>query len=96
MILHTVNSSPFSTLAIANCLALISENDTLFLLEDAVIATHAEHDAMPALQKLSEQGRLMVLEADLVGRGIKNKIGKKCTYSDFVELAAQHTSQLAW
>lgn len=96
MILHTVKSSPFATMAIANCLELISENDTLLLIEDAVIATHAQHAHLEQLTKLSEQGRLMVLEADLDGRGIKNKIGKKCSYLDFVELAALHTSQLAW
>lgn len=83
-------------MAVANCLELISENDTLLLIEDAVIATHAQHAYINELTKLSEQGRLMVLEADLDGRGITNKIGKKCTYLEFVDLVASHASQLAW
>ena len=96
MILHTVNASPFASLAIANCLKLISDHDTLLLIEDAVIAAQADHPWTQELQQLSEQGRLMVLEADLAARGINNKMGKKCSYADFVDLATRHTSQLAW
>lgn len=96
MILHTVKTSPFQTLAIANCLELLHESDTLLLIEDAVVASQAEHQFYAQLKLLSEQGRLMVLEADLEARGIKNNIGKTCSYFDFVELVVKHQSQLAW
>jgi tRNA 2-thiouridine synthesizing protein B len=96
MILHTVKTSPFQTLALANCLQLLHENDTLLLIEDAVVATQAVHDSYQQLKSLADQGRLMVLEADLEARGLNNKIGQKCSYFDFVALAIKHQSQLAW
>jgi len=95
-ILHTINSSPFQTFALQQCLVLLAEKDTLLLIEDAVIATHGQHPFFSELETLSQQDRLMVLTPDLEARGIENKIGKKCSYSDFVDLAAKHQSQMAW
>jgi len=96
MILHTVKTSPFQTLAINNCLNLLSEQDSLLLMEDAVIASQAPHGHFKQLTLLAQQNRLFVLQADLDARGIENKIGKSCSYLDFVELVIQHKSQLAW
>ena len=96
MILHTVKTSPFQTFALADCVNLMAENDTLLLIEDAVIATQASHPCYAQLKLLSQQGRLMVLAADLKARGIKNSIGKRCSYLDFVNLVIAHKSQLAW
>jgi tRNA 2-thiouridine synthesizing protein B len=96
MILHTVNTSPFQTLALADCLKMLAENDTLLLIEDAVVASQAQHPCYTQLEQLAEQGRLMVLTADLEARGIENSIGKRCSYSDFVDLVIKHKSQLAW
>lgn len=95
-ILHTVHSSPFQTFALQQCLALLAEKDCLLLIEDAVVATHGQHSQYNELIQLSEQGRLMVLSPDLDARGIDNKIGKKCSYTDFVDLVANHQSQMAW
>ncbi len=95
-ILHTVNSSPFQTFALQQCLGLLNDKDTLLLIEDAVIASHGKHSLYDELALLSEQGLLMVLSADLDARGIDNKIGKKCSYGDFVNLVATHQSQMAW
>ena len=96
MILHTVKTSPFQTFAIADCLRLMAEEDALLLIEDAVIASQAQHPCYTQLEHLAQQGRLMVLAADLEARGIKNRIGKSCSYLDFVDLVIQHKSQLAW
>jgi len=96
MILHTVKTSPFQTLAINNCLKLLSEQDSLLLTEDAVVASHAQHAHFEQLRLLAKQNRLFVLQADLDARGIENKIGKGCSYLDFVELVIQHKSQIAW
>lgn len=96
MILHTVKTSPFQTSAIANCLDLLGESDSLLLIEDAVIASQAPHPLYPQLQQLAEQGRLLVLQSDLQARGIKNKIGKTCSYLDFVNLVIAHNSQMSW
>ena len=96
MILHTVKTSPFQTFVLADCITLMAEEDALLLMEDAVIATQAQHPCYAQLELLSQQGRLMVLEADLQARGIKNNIGKRCSYLDFVNLVIKHQSQLAW
>lgn len=96
MILHTVKSSPFNTFAIADCLKIMAEKDTLLLIEDAVIASQAPHSCYTELKLLSGQGRLMILEADLKARAIDNSIGESCSYLDFVELVIEHKSQLAW
>jgi tRNA 2-thiouridine synthesizing protein B len=96
MILHTVKTSPFQTFAISDCLMLMADQDTMLLVEDAVIASQAKHQCYEQLVLLSEQGRLFVLDIDLQARGIKNNIGKICNYTDFVGLVVQHKSQLAW
>ncbi len=95
-ILHTVNSSPFQTFALQQCLELLNNEDTLLLIEDAVIASHGKHLLYDELALLAEQGRLMVLTPDLEARAIENKIGKQCSYSDFVDLVASNQSQMAW
>ncbi|WP_094752580.1 sulfurtransferase complex subunit TusB [Psychromonas sp. CD1] len=96
MILHTIHSSPLDSFALQQCLALLSANDTLLLIEDGVFASQARHPWLVALETLSKQGRLRVLSSDLKARGIENKIGEKCSYSDFVILVAKHTSLMPW
>ena len=76
MILHTVKTSPFQTFALADCVKLMAKADTLLLIEDAVIASQAQNPCYKALKLLSDEGRLMVLKADLDARGIENSIGK--------------------
>ena len=95
-ILHTVNSSPFKTLALQQCLTLLASEDSLLLIEDAVIASQATHLLFSELSQLSLQGRLIVLAPDLEARGINNKIGKQCNYAGFVNLVIEHKSQMAW
>ena len=96
MILHTLKTSPFQTRAIEHCLNLLSAQDSLLLMEDAVIASAAPHSYFEQLSLLAQQNRLYVLQADLDARGIENRIGKQCSYSDFVNLIIAHKSQLAW
>ena len=96
MILHTVNTSPLQTFALADCLQLMAEQDSLLLMEDAVLAIHTQHPLQAELKLLSEQGRLLLLKADLDARGIDNSIGKACSYLDFVNQVIAHKSQLAW
>jgi tRNA 2-thiouridine synthesizing protein B len=95
-ILHTVNTSPFQTHALQQCLLLLNTEDSLLLIEDAVIASQAKHALFSTLNWLAQQGRLKVITADLQARGIDNLIGKKCSYSDFVQLVTEHKSQIAW
>ena len=95
-ILHTVNSSPFQTFSLQQCLAVLCEKDTLLLIEDGVIASKVVCVNTPLLQQLAEEGRLMVLEPDSKARAINKFIGKSCSYADFVSLVCNHQSQIAW
>ena len=95
-ILHTLNSSPFQTHALQQCLSLMGAEDTLLLIEDAVIASQAKHALFTELSELAKQGRLNVLSSDLQARAIENLIGKQCNYADFVALVTEHKSQIAW
>ncbi|PKG40530.1 sulfurtransferase complex subunit TusB [Psychromonas sp. Urea-02u-13] len=95
-ILHTVNTSPFQTHALQQCLSLLNSEDCLLLIEDAVVAAQAQHPLFKELSELAEQGRLKVLTSDLQARGIENRIGNQCAYADFVTLVTEHTSQMAW
>jgi len=95
-ILHTVNTSPFQTSALKQCLSLFNSGDCLLLIEDAVIATNADHDLFNKLEQLYLDGKLMVLSADLLTRNISHKIGQECTYADFVNLTIEHKSQMMW
>lgn len=96
MILHTVKTSPFQTYALKNCLNLLSGEDTVLLIEDAVISCQSEHELYPQLKLLANQGRLMVLEADLDARGLNNNLAERCSYSNFVNLVINHKSQMSW
>lgn len=96
MILHTLNSSPFQTLALKNCLDMLTDLDQLLLIEDAVIASCAEHDYFSQLLVLSQQNRLFVLADDLIARGIENEIGQKSSYNEFVNLVINNKSHMTW
>ncbi len=96
MILHTVNSSPFKSQSLKNCIKLLAESDVVLLIEDAVVAAQAKHELYELLQQLAEQQRLFVLSSDLEARGLTANIGKRCSYQEFVELACECKSQIAW
>lgn len=95
-ILHTVNSSPFSTSALQDCLKQLGEGDKLLLISDAVIAASASLDFHETLIQLYDEGRLFVLEADLQARGLSAALGNVIDYAVFVQLSVECQSQLAW
>jgi len=95
-ILHTLNTSPFQTYALQQCLVLMGEQDELLLIEDGVVAAQAKHPMFEQLTLLAEQGRLFVLAPDLEARGFTNIIGQQYSYHDFVQLMTKHQSQMAW
>jgi tRNA 2-thiouridine synthesizing protein B len=96
MILHVVNTSPFQTNALEDCLFQMSGEDQLLLIEDAVVASCADIQMSKQLALLSEAKRLWVLSDDLSARGLTPKIGLTCDYQQFVALASVTKSQIAW
>ena len=96
MILHTVNASPFRSLSLQDCLLRLNKDDKLLLLGDAVIAVAASTERNQALTILAKQGRLYVLEDDLMARGLTATLGHVINYAAFVKLTINCQSQLAW
>jgi len=96
MILHTVKTSPFRSLSLQDCLLRLNKDDKLLLLGDAVIAVTANTELHSALIDLDQQGRLYVLEDDLIARGLTATLGAVINYDAFVELSITCQSQLAW
>lgn len=96
MILHTVSHSPFSHLALRDCLNQLADNDKLLLFSDAVIAVSASHEYKAALQNLHKNGRLFILLPDLKARALEAQYGIVIDYCEFVNLSIQCKSQLTW
>jgi len=96
MILHTVNTSPFSTFSLQDCLKQLESNDKLLLLGDAVLAASASVEQQSLLLQLDKEQRLFILDVDLTARGLHAIYGEVIDYPRFVQLSIACKSQLAW
>lgn len=96
MILNTVNSSPFSTSALKDCLKQLAPADKLLLIGDAVLAVSASVEQQSRLLQLHKDQRLYVLRLDLIARGLDANYGQIIEYPEFVQLSIECKSQLAW
>lgn len=94
--LHIVNRSPFTSTALTECLKIIQPNDTLLLIEDAVIAATGKLGQQLECQQ--DKFRIVVLMNDILARGLTHKVAAlpKIDYSDFVVLTEQHQSSITW
>jgi tRNA 2-thiouridine synthesizing protein B len=99
MILHTVNKSPFTQDTLRSCLRVISEEDSVVLIEDGVYAaledTHVSELIRDALQKVA----IYSLLPDLKARGIEDRIiagVQLIDYDDFVGLTEKHSVVQSW
>ncbi|MFB1037212.1 MAG: sulfurtransferase complex subunit TusB [Sinobacterium sp.] len=94
MILHTVNKASTDSSALAQCLAVIGNDDCLILIEDGV------YNALLETEQLSALGdRCSVLKADADGRGIAAKVAGSfslVSYEQFVELVANCKLTQSW
>ncbi|PKF51512.1 sulfurtransferase complex subunit TusB [Enterovibrio nigricans] len=95
--LHTVNSSPFSTSSLSLCLRYAERHCEILLIEDAVVAAISGGEWQ---QKLAASGhRIYVLKDDVIARGLLEKIEHPCEViemKDFVELTERHVTQMKW
>ncbi|MDD1782161.1 sulfurtransferase complex subunit TusB [Enterovibrio sp. ZSDZ35] len=95
--LHTINSSPFSTSSLSNCLRYAEPNCAILLIEDAVIAAISGGEWQ---QKLAASGhRIYILKDDVIARGILDKVAltfELIEMKDFVGLTEQHVTQMKW
>ena len=98
--LHTVNKSPFSSTALASCLAHATEDAAILLIEDGVYAALATAPHAPELAAAAARGVVYALEPDLQARGLGESPllagTKRVDYAGFVDLAASHSTVMAW
>ena len=88
MILHTINKhGP----ALSRALAVVSEKDTVLLLEDGVYALLEAPEKENCLNALPSSVRRFALADDLAARGISDKM-----LSGFVNLSIEHDKVVSW
>ena len=95
--LHTVNSSPYSSYALANCLRYSEKRSEILLLEDAVVAGILGGQWEEKL--ISSGRRIYVLQEDAIARGVVQKITSQFELIDiegFVDLTTRHVTQMKW
>ncbi|QEW06591.1 sulfurtransferase complex subunit TusB [Nitrincola iocasae] len=90
--LHTLNTSPSDSSTLAQCLATLSDDDVLLLIEDGVYLTLPAHR-----DKLPDTVKLHALAVDLEARGIQ-ETGKIIAITDpeFVNLTLSCDRVVSW
>lgn len=81
--------------AILDAALVVSEGDTLLLIEEAVYAANPQHQSFPQLKGLS----VFALQADLEARGISGRVSPSIEvldYLGFVDLTAQNDKSITW
>lgn len=96
MILHTVNKN---TGCLKRCLSLLSEGDTVLLLEDGVYAAMNNPENTDLWETVLPKVTLHVITDDLADRGISGQLVSRfepADWTQFVALAAASTKVVSW
>jgi len=105
MLLHTVNKSAFDNSALDDCLAVVSPNDAILLIENGVYGaldnSPSELAHIKNIKQLSASGtRFYVLQADCEARGLNSTAllaaFKTVDDAGFVALAAEASAIQSW
>jgi len=94
--LHTVNKSPYSHGALADCLRVCGRDAAVLLIEDGVYAALAGGawiDALGAVQ------HVYALAPDVAARGLEGRIAANVAlvdYAGFVQLCCEHGTTQSW
>ncbi|CAM6458175.1 MULTISPECIES: sulfurtransferase complex subunit TusB [Citrobacter] len=94
--LHTLHRSPWQS-DFTSLQRLLAEGDALLLLQDGVIAAIEGSHFLETLRNAPIT--VYALKEDIDARGLGGQISDsvvRVSYTDFVRLTIQHTSQLAW
>lgn len=90
MTLHIIQSSPFATKNLDQCLNQAASQDTLVLVCDGVYGT-------ATLNQLTTKLTFYALKEDAIARGIAiDDSAKWISYAQFVELTAAHSTVMNW
>ena len=94
--LHTVNKSPHSQSALADCLRVRGEHDAILLIEDGVYAALAGN---AWLAPLRAAGTVYALAPDVAARGLEQRVAEGIQvvdYAGFVQLCCEHATVQSW
>jgi len=95
MILHTVNK----TEVLERCLAMVSEGDTVLLIEDGVYASLEAPSTASTWASVDPAVSWRVLETDLAARGISDKMRapfEAVSQAQFIDLTLAHEKVISW
>ena len=94
--LHTLSRSPWHC-DIESLLSMLREGDTVLLIQDGVLAAVEGSRFVDIL--CNAPISVSALKDDIDARGLSGQISTKIdvvSYTDFVNLAIQHTGQMNW
>jgi tRNA 2-thiouridine synthesizing protein B len=96
-LLHIVNKSPFSDIALESCIRAAQKGDSILLIEDAVLGVMAGGKAEPIIQQAQKDTPIYALEPDLKARGVDRRVDgvKAVDYAGFVELVEKEMT-MSW
>lgn len=95
--LHIFTRSPFQSQAFSDAAAIISKNDSILLIQDAVIAATVEKS--PIFQFHDAGVKIYLLAEDIVARGLQGKLRVDVyvvDYKGFVGLTVDNEAQMKW
>ncbi|MFM2485518.1 sulfurtransferase complex subunit TusB [Celerinatantimonas yamalensis] len=92
--LHIYRDCQFPSQQLTQCLAMLTCDDHLLLIENGVYLVCYQH---PELLALAQTNRLSVLTDDLDARGVQAPaLYPTISMSQWVALSAQHVNSLTW
>jgi tRNA 2-thiouridine synthesizing protein B len=98
--LHTINKSPFDRNSLGSCLRVISDSDTILLIEDGVYAATAGTTFSDAVKAAAKSHSVYVLGPDFSARGMKEdgivEGVKVVDYEGFVDLVTENDKVNSW
>lgn len=97
MNLHTINKTTQHTSLYENMLSAVAPGDTILLIEDGVYSALPAHSGFCGA--LSNDIRLIALEADVNARGLASKLSEEIqiiTDAEFVQLSCKNDKVISW
>ena len=97
MNLHTINKTTQHTALYENMLSGVSSKDTILLIEDGVYSALEAHSKL--FQHLSNDIKVLALEADVSARGLIGKLSSNIQVvsdSEFVKLSCNNDKVISW
>ena len=97
--LHIVNKSHTDRTALASCLRLAKDGQSLLLTEDGIYAATTGAAGASGIAAASGRLKVYALQPDVEARGMAGKLIDGVAlvdYAGFVDLVAEHSTNQSW